>query len=324
MSDQNDSFFREVEDEYRRDRMAKLFDKYGIYALVIGAALVLGVGGYQWYQAVQIDSAQKAGGRFAAAQRLLESDEAKQAETAVQDFQTLAKQGVAPYETLARLQLAGRHLAEGRTDEAKAAFTTVADSAEAAETLRSYATLQLIALEADTLDWTAFKTQITPYMSDESAWRHTAREIYAAQAVKSGQNEEAQQVLSKLLSDTDAPSSVRQRAEMLMGLATSKTMQPDRSDAETSGPATPGAEGSSSEPNKSKSGKSESSESAPGSPATVNSDSKTSTADTKKPNQSGSSLRADQDGVEKTDVDKDAQAPSESSSVSGNETATTQ
>ena len=245
MSDQNDSFFREVEEQVRRDRMGKFFDKYGVFALVAGAAIILGIAGYQWYRAVKIDAAQTAGGRFAAAQRLLESNDEKDTTTAVSDFETLAREGGGAYDTLARLQLAGRQLDAGKTEEAKALFRDVAGNANADPKLRSYADLQLIALEADGLDWTTLKNRLTSYSGDDSTWRYTARELLASKALKLGQFDEAKQVLSQLLGDTNTPQSLRQRAEMLMSLASRPQVEATARPPEPKAPAPASNEGAS-------------------------------------------------------------------------------
>ena len=59
MSDQQDTFLREVQEEVRRDRMAKLLDKYGVLALIVCGVLVGGIAGYKWYEAYQRDNQAK-------------------------------------------------------------------------------------------------------------------------------------------------------------------------------------------------------------------------------------------------------------------------
>ena len=220
MSNSDDSFLREVQEEVRRERMKSLFDKYGVLAIGAAVVLLLGVGGYQWYSAYQLDLAQKAGARFAAAQRLLQSDEDKDKETAIKDFQAIAQSGPTNYKVLAHLQLAARFLDDGKTAEAKKEFQAVLGEAEADAELKQYAQLQLITLDADTLDFTTLQNRLTPLTAPSSTFRFSARELLAVKATKEGMKDTARQILAELLGDGTAPPSIRERAEVLMSIVT--------------------------------------------------------------------------------------------------------
>ncbi len=73
-------FIREIEEELRRDRLVKLWERYGHYAVgaaVLIVALTAGWRGWDWYQTRE---GIKAGSRFEAALGLAESG--KQADAA--------------------------------------------------------------------------------------------------------------------------------------------------------------------------------------------------------------------------------------------------
>lgn len=239
MTDPSDTFLREVQEEYRRDRAAQLFNKYGTIVLAGAIAIVAAVGGYVWYQAYAKSEAERAGGRFTAAQRLLQSDEASDKETAIKDFEEIAGSGAPGYAVLAKLQLAGRLLQDNKPDEARAKFEEVRTDEDADEKFRSFADLQLATLEAESLDFDALKARLSTLVADESPWRYSARELLALKAVETNKPDDARQLLTELLGASDAPSSIRRRAEMMMSLITVRstpvTPQPaaDAKDAET-------------------------------------------------------------------------------------------
>lgn len=218
MSNSDESFLREVQEEVRRERMAKLFERYGVPILVVAGLIIAGIAGWQWYSAYERDVAEKAGGRFAAAQRMLRSEKAEDKEVGLKDFQEIASTGPANYKTLALLQIAARQLDAGKSDEAKETFTKAAAVADADPELKSYARLQLASLEADTADFDALSARLKPLMVETSTWRFSARELLAVKAVKSGKADDARQLLGQLLGDTAAPASIRQRAEMLLSI----------------------------------------------------------------------------------------------------------
>ncbi|MEO1719688.1 MAG: tetratricopeptide repeat protein [Pseudomonadota bacterium] len=243
MSQPEDSFLREVQEEVRRERLARAFDKYGVAALVGAAVIVAGVVGWQWYNAYTTDIAQKAGARFAAAQRLLRSEEAKDKQTAFKDFQEIAATGPANYQALAQLQIAARHLDENKTDEAKAAFAAVTKIEDIDPALTSYARLQLVTIDADTLDYNQLQDRLKPLMGQDVIWRYSARELLAARAVAAGRKDDARPLLAELLSDQQAPASIRQRAEMLMGIITVPESKPaPKSEGKTETAPKPDAE----------------------------------------------------------------------------------
>ena len=51
MADRGDTFLREVDEELRREQLKRLWDRYGIYFVALGALLLPGIGGWQWWHA---------------------------------------------------------------------------------------------------------------------------------------------------------------------------------------------------------------------------------------------------------------------------------
>ena len=72
MSEDSEAFIREIEEEVRRERLTNLWKQYGSLFLGGLAALVVVVGGWQWYTVYQLDRTQTAGAQFQEAVQLLE------------------------------------------------------------------------------------------------------------------------------------------------------------------------------------------------------------------------------------------------------------
>jgi hypothetical protein len=101
---QNDEFIREVDEEYRRDQLAQVWKRYS--GLIVGVAilLVLGVGGWRYWQYAQERQAQAAATRYEEALRLSrEEDGAEEARKALED---LSKDASGGYGLLTRFRLA--------------------------------------------------------------------------------------------------------------------------------------------------------------------------------------------------------------------------
>lgn len=221
MADDNDSLLREVEEELRRERMQKIWDRYN--GLIIGAALliVVGVGGYKYLEARRIASAEAAGAEFAAAQQLSED---KKTDESVKAFEKIAESGPAGYAALAKLHLAGAAAKAGKTDEAIAAYEKVLKDSSVDRLLKNFAQLQVAALQVGTADFTEVQNRLTPLAGADSAYRTTAQELLGIAALKAGKLDEARKYLEPLLLESGATRGLQERVKIMMAeIARSET-----------------------------------------------------------------------------------------------------
>jgi hypothetical protein len=217
MVDKRDALIREVDEELRREQLAKLWDRYGLYGLAAAALIVVGVGGYKMWEARQLAAAEAAGARYEAVTQLLEEGKA---EEALSGFQAIAKDAPRGYAALARLQLAGNAAKAGRIAEALAAYEDLASDRTVDPLLADFARLQAAALKLETADWTEMQNRLTPLTGETNAWRFSARELLGLAAYRAGKLDEAKQVLVALVADPEAPTSLGERARMLMSMIT--------------------------------------------------------------------------------------------------------
>jgi hypothetical protein len=215
MVDKRDALIREVDEELRREQLAKLWDRYGLIGLAAAALIVVGVGGYKLREARQIAAAEAAGARYEAVTQLLEQGKTGDA---LVGFQAIAKDGPHGYAALARLQLAGNAAKAGKTAEALAAYEALARDTGVDPLLADFAKLQAAALKLETADWTEMQNRLTPLIGEKNAWRFSARELLGVAAYRAGKLDEAKQVLVALVAEPDVPASVGERARMLMSL----------------------------------------------------------------------------------------------------------
>ncbi len=212
MSDSD--IFREVEQELRQEKLASLWEKYGVYVLGVMGAIVLGVGGYQSWNWWQTSRASEDGASFLEASRL--GDDA--ADTAEDRFRGLAQNGVAGYSVLGGLRIAAIEAAKGNRDEAIRAYDRVASSSAADVMLSGFAKVQAASLLVDTAQREEVGRRLEGMTEASHPWRHSARELLALAAYRAGDQSEAQRLYEELLRDPDAPAPMRERAQMMLGL----------------------------------------------------------------------------------------------------------
>ena len=151
MADKNDTLLREVDEELRRERLEKLWDRYGIYVVLAAALLVLGVAGSQYMKTRNIAACRPPapGTRKRCGFRPKARAMRRQ-----RRFQRSSRAARRDTRHLARLQLAGAAVEAGRTADAVAIYDALARDGGVDPLLKGYAQYQAAALRAGEADFT--------------------------------------------------------------------------------------------------------------------------------------------------------------------------
>jgi len=213
MANQQDNFLREVEEELRRERFERIWKEYGTFILAGAALIVIGVLGYKYVENRRIAAAQTTGERYEGAMELVSS---KKEDSAEKEFATIVAEGSGGYPELARLQLAGVQLKQGKKAEAVATYDELAKSSNADSLLRDYAALQAAGVRLGEADFTEMQNRLNPLMGDAGPWRYSARELLGVAAFKAGKRDEARTILTPLLVDQKVPPSIAERAQIVL------------------------------------------------------------------------------------------------------------
>ncbi|HUJ36776.1 MAG TPA: tetratricopeptide repeat protein [Hyphomicrobium sp.] len=212
MANQDENFLREVEEELRRERFERIWKEYGTFILAGAALIVIGVLGYKYVENRRLTAAQTTGQRYEGAVDLASSGKDGSAE---KEFAAIVAEGTGGYPELARLQLAGVLLKQGKKADAIAAYDELAKSGTD-PLLRDYAALQAAGARLGEADFTEMQNRLTPLMADTSPWRYSARGLLGVAAFKAGKPDEARTVLTPLLVDQKTPPSIAERAQIVL------------------------------------------------------------------------------------------------------------
>lgn len=206
--------FQEVDEEFKRDKVAQFFKKHGSLLIGLALAVVLAVAGYRAYAYFEAKKAADAGQKFEAALAL--SAEGKEAE-AKAAYEALAKESTPGYQALAQFRLA-TDLAKTDKKAAAQAFDALGASSTLDQTLRDLAKVRAGLLLVDTAPLADVQQRLEPLAAPAQTWRLAAREGLAAAALKAKDFAKAEQYLAQILGDPDAGRNVRERAEVMMSL----------------------------------------------------------------------------------------------------------
>lgn len=206
--------FHEVDEEVRREQLNKLWQRYGIYFLALCVLIVAGVGAWRGYEYWQTKKAGEAGTAYEEAAKLAEAGKHQEAEVA---FAKLATDGTAGYKVLARLRSAA-DLSSTDSKAAVAAYDAIAADSSAGQTIRDLAVIRAGYLQVDTAPYSELQSRLEPLTGKDRAFRHSAREILALSAWKSGDMAAARNWTDLMMTDPQTPPQTRSRAQALSEL----------------------------------------------------------------------------------------------------------
>ncbi len=211
--------FREVNEEVRQDQAKALWNKYGIYVMAFAAVIVLGVSGYKGWQYYSLKQAEKAGAEYFKTIALVDSGKDKEALDA---FGILSKQGSTGFFLLSKFQEAGIAAKVGNSDDAVAIFDELAANTSLDDSLRNLARLRAGLLLSNTANLKEVENRIGELAKAGNPWRHTAMEVLAATAYRTGDLVKADQLFNELSADPATPNAMRTRAAAMISIITPK------------------------------------------------------------------------------------------------------
>lgn len=206
---ENKEFIREVDEDYRRERILEIWRRYSSVIIAVAVLVVAGVAGWRYWQAQQHAAAEAASVQFDEANHLARDGKVAEADKI---FTTLEEQGPAGYRMLSRFRSAAE---TAKTDPAKGAseFDALAGDTGLSNGLRELAQLRAALIRMDGPNPDAALTNLQG-LAAGSAYRHTAREMLGLAALRKGDYEEASRWFDQIVADPETPRSLRERIEV--------------------------------------------------------------------------------------------------------------
>jgi hypothetical protein len=206
--------FHEVDEEVRRERLEKLWQRYGIYVIALAVLIVAAIGGWRGYEYWQAKKAAATGAAFESALSLSEASKHAEAEAA---FAKIATDSPAGYRVLARLRAAAE-LAQTKPAEAVKAYDDLAADASLGQTLQDIAAVRAGMLMLDKAPLADMKRRLDSVAEPGRTFRHNARELLALSAWRNHDFAAARRYIDMIASDGETPPGTRARADVLSAL----------------------------------------------------------------------------------------------------------
>jgi hypothetical protein len=224
----NETFYREVDEELRRDRARTLWERYGRLAILGVVLLLAAIAGAIWWNNQKQVAAGKRGAELVAA---LEEMEAGNKGAALPRLDALSKSGEPGYEAAASLAKADLALRSNDTKGAAGIYRQMSGDQALDQVYRDLALVRLTHLEFDTLINGKAQTvvdRMKPLAVSGNPWFGSAGEMVGIAYIKLNKPREAAATFAALAKDEGVPSPLRSRArQMAESLGSGPIADPD-------------------------------------------------------------------------------------------------
>ncbi len=218
----NDEFIREVDEEYRRDQITQIWNRYNGIIIGVVALIVASVGGWRYWEHVQETRSQAAAVRYEEALSLSRQDKGKEAEAALE---ALAKEdGASGYGLLARFRLAAE-LGRDNPENGASAYDALANEAGLSPLWKDLARLRAAWLRLDSADPAKVRPVLEQLAAPGNTWRHSARELLGLSGLKAGEMDYAGRWFDQIAADRETPPALRQRLAVYTALVAGGPVQ---------------------------------------------------------------------------------------------------
>ncbi len=205
MVSESESFIDEVSDEVRKDRLFKLFKKYGWILGLVVLAIVGGTAYNEWNKAQQETAARLSGDLMQAARKSGDAEA----------LSTLATSD-APLSVLALLEQANLLEAAGDTSGAVQALRAITTDQTAPLMYTDLAWLKIVMLDGDNMAENERNSAYDRLTAPSGPYRLLAQEQLAMQYIRDGDIDAATKELAAILIDPSLTPGLRSRAQQLM------------------------------------------------------------------------------------------------------------
>ncbi|MBD8650983.1 tetratricopeptide repeat protein [Rhizobium sp. CFBP 13726] len=213
MAQNDDSFFREVNEELRSDQLQYVWKRYSRILIGIAVLVVVGTAAWRGYEYWENHGSSQSGDRFIAALDLAskgKNDEALAALSAIE------KDGSGAYPVLAKMRAGSVQAAKGDTGAAISTFTAIGGDTSAPAAIRDLAKLRAAWLLIDAGTYDQVSAQAQAMANQGQTLANSAREALGLAAYKAGNMAEAKTWFQRIAEDASAPRNVANRAQIML------------------------------------------------------------------------------------------------------------
>lgn len=210
----NETFYREVDEELRRDQMAGFWKRYGRWVIVGILLFLAALAGLLYWQQQKREKAGEQGETLVAA---FEDARTGRTKEATAKLDAIAEDGPSGYRAAALVTKADLASQAGNDAAAIAAFRQISADQDLPEPYRNLALIRQTTLEYDTLAPATVIARLGELAKPGNPWFGSAGELVAIAHLKAGKPNLAAPIFAAMAKDEKLPRSIRSRALQMAG-----------------------------------------------------------------------------------------------------------
>ncbi len=216
----DDSIFHEVEEDLQQEKLMKLWQNYGMYAIALVLAIIIGTGGTIYWRNAHYEKRVTQSQTFSQAVQLANSDNLT---LALKNLRGLNEQG-GEYAHLANFERANlivQHNNENKAGappitEAIQIYDELAQNRKIDSKSRNLALLLSVLVQLDTGDPETLMVKLQKASGLSNPWAAMSQEAQALLAIRAGKPEQARAILKTLQQNKRTPQTVIDRLEAVL------------------------------------------------------------------------------------------------------------
>lgn len=204
-----EAFIKEVDEDLKNESMKKLWDKYGLYIIlivVVSLTLAVSFEGIKGWYVKKLEARSDTYAYALSMQNLGKYQES------IDNLDYISSHDYGIFSELAKLQKVNVLLDEGKKEEALTLLKALVADSKLSPALRDAATIKYASYLLDNGSADEIKALLSGIADNtDNKWNPTAREMLALLALREGDNDTAKEIYGKLLNEENTPEALKNR-----------------------------------------------------------------------------------------------------------------
>lgn len=214
-TDEQEAFIREVSEEVKNDNLKQMWEKYGIYIILLVVLALLAAVSYEGFKNWQRTRSETWSDTYAYALNL--ENQGKYDES-LEVLEKMEQTGGNIYSNVAKLQTANILFEQGKTDEAVDILEEIVADKSINKKLRDVSTIKLASYKLDSGSYEEIEALLKPLIEENGSWANIAKEMMAMAAIREGNIDAARTLYRELLNTPNLPEALKMRVQDMLSV----------------------------------------------------------------------------------------------------------
>lgn len=214
-TDEQEAFIREVSEEVKNDNLKQMWEKYGIYIILLVVLSILGAVSYEGFKSWQKKRSETWSDTYAYALNL--ENQGKYDES-LEVLEKMEQTGGNIYSNIAKLQTTNILFEQGKIDDAVDILEEIVADKSINKKLRDVSAIKLASYKLDSGSYEEIETLLKPLIEENGSWTNIAKEMMAMAAIREGNIEAGRTLYGELLNTPNLPEALKMRVQDMLSV----------------------------------------------------------------------------------------------------------